>query len=91
MSTRPSCVNTALVGFSLFIVPLLSSTRAPGGDQPDLPAAHRVRDVHEHVLARAKNDVPGFAVIPALVLKRERLAVREPRQDVLEGASRPVR
>jgi hypothetical protein len=50
-----------------------------------------VRDVHEYVLERAKNDVPGFAVIPALVLKRERLAVREPRQDVLEGASRPVR
>jgi hypothetical protein len=39
----------------------------------------------EHVLERAKNDVPGFAVVPALVFERERLAVREHRQDVLEG------
>src|SRR5262245_43322304 len=85
MSTRPSWVSTALVRFSPFIVPLLSFAGAPGRDQPDVPAAHRVRDVHERILERAKNDVPGFAVVPALVFEHEGLVVGEHRQNVLEG------
>jgi hypothetical protein len=31
----------------------------------------------EHILERAKNDVPGFAVIPAIVLEGESLRIGE--------------
>jgi hypothetical protein len=44
----------------------------------------------EHVLERAENDVPGFAVIPALVLERERLAVGEHRQSLTGRENREL-
>jgi hypothetical protein len=44
-----------------------------------------MRHMDEHLLERAKNHVPGFAVVPALVFEREGFPLREYRQHVLEG------
>jgi hypothetical protein len=39
----------------------------------------------EDILERAENDVPGLAIVPTPIFKRQGSSVREHGQDILEG------